>query len=243
MNLRDRHAHKPFRLPVGSEQGFGLMEIIVVVAAMVLIAAILVPTVFSWVEEGKIAKAQGDASAMAAAMSRFFQDTGRWPGQAEILKSGSSVRFLIVGSPAKAGFPSLDGFTGLGATTCTSGLLGVSPNATTFEAAVPTASNTRDITDFLIRKPAESDYPNWRGPYLSAEIRSDPWDRAWLINVIPLFCGETISSSASGAAGYGWILSGGSNQALQTSFTATKLNPDADDVGVSLGKLTTGKKS
>lgn len=224
----------------GCAGGFALIEVLVAVVAILLISATVAPVLFRWIDEGKIVRAQKDADAIAAAMTRFYQDTRRWPGQAEILKSDSTTRFLTAGSPSQASFPDMTGFTGIGAVTCTSGLRGVTANVTTFTAAVPSATNTLDVNDFLLRKPAAADYPNWRGPYLTAELRADPWGRAWVINVIPLFCGEAVSSgSPAGAAGYGWILTGGGNRTLQTNFTDAKVNGDSDDVGTNLSKLTT----
>lgn len=228
----------PLRL--GGERAVALLSVLVAVAVSILLAAIVAPALIQWIEDSKLAKAQSDAGAIAAGMNRFFLDTRRWPGQAEILKAGSAVRFLITGDPSKASFPDLTGFTGLEAVTCTSGLLGVSANVTAFDAATPSGANSLDLADFLIKKPPAEDYPNWRGPYLGADIRSDPWDRAWVVNVIPLFCGETLAEAASGgAAGYGWVLSGGPNRTLQTNFKDARLNPQADDAGVIVGKLLT----
>lgn len=237
MNSRDRHGRKAFHPLLRSQRGFTLIEVLVVAVTMILLGLIVAPRIFGWIDEGRSVKAQGDAAALAVAMNRFFQHTSRWPGQVEILRSNSSKRFLIVGDPAKATFPTMDGSSGIGAVTCTRGLQGVTSNVTAFAAAVPSSTNTVDIMDFILRKPSASDYPNWQGPYLSVEVRSDPWNRAWVINVIPLFCEETVTASdAAGKAGYAWILSAGPNGTLQTKFTATKLSPDADDAGFNVGK-------
>jgi len=93
-----------------------------------------------------------------------------------------------------------------------------------------------------VKKPAEADYPNWKGPYLPADLRSDPWDKVWVINVVPLFCAETVASTAvgtdtGGKLGYAWILSGGSNRTLTTDIQTAKLDVNGDDAGVNLGKL------
>ncbi len=235
-----RSGKMSFAGPSDRQRGFSLIEVLIAAVVMILLSAIVIPTVFSWIEDGKTVRAQKDAGALAAAMNRFFQDTTRWPGQAEILLANSSSRFLIVGDPSTAIFPNMTGFTSLGAVTCTSGLAGVTPNVTAFTAATPGAGNTLNINDFLVRKPSATDYPNWRGPYINSDIGSDPWGRAWVINVIPLFCGETVTTSNSGgAAGYAWILGGGANGLIQTNFTDAKLNQNSDDVGVNLTKLIT----
>lgn len=197
----------------------------------------MTPVAFSWIDEGKRINAQGDAAAIAAAMNRFFRDTTRWPGQAEILKQESAVRFLVAG---KATLPIGAEAIAIGPGTCTSGLRGVTPNVTSFSTTAPSTANSVNVMDFLLRRPSPADYPNWQGPYLTAEINGDPWGRAWVINVIPLFCGEAADSAAPGGAlGYAWIFSGGPNRTLQTRFSDARLNPDADDVGVNLSKRVT----
>lgn len=220
--------------------GFSLIEIIVVVAAIVLISAALAPQLFSWIDSGRTARAQSDANAISAAMNRFFQDTTRWPGQAEILKPNSAIRFLIVGDPSASTFPIFAVTAGIGSATCSSGLSGVIPNLTAFGAATPTASNSLNVIDFLLKPPPAADYPNWHGPYLSVNLSSDPWGRPYLINVIPLFCGETVTGAApAGALGFGWILSGGPNRTIQTRFTDYQVAADIDDVGTNLNKQMT----
>ena len=217
--------------------GFSMIELVVVVAAIVLLAAAVTPQLFNWIDEGRAARANNDATAVAAAMNRFFQDTTRWPGQVEILSSGSTTRFLTVGDPESTPFPTLVGSIGISSATCVSGLSGVTAKVTSFAAATPSPANSIDITGFLSAPPLAADYPNWHGPYLQSEVLSDPWGSAFVINVIPLFCGETVTASAPGGAlGFGWILSGGPNQTLQTPFTQSRVTADSDDVGVSLSK-------
>ena len=217
--------------------GFTLIELIVVVAAVVLLSLAVAPKLFDWINEGRAARAQGDASAIVAAMNRFLQDTTRWPGQVEILKANSTRRFLIVGDPSVAILPTFAVSTGIGAATCSGGLSGVTPNVTAFAAATPSASNSLNVIDFLLRPPSATDYPNWRGPYLTVDLASDPWGRPYVINVIPLFCSESVVASAPGGAlGFGWVLSGGPNLTIQTLFTDSQIKADSDDIGTNLSK-------
>jgi type II secretory pathway pseudopilin PulG len=213
-----------------------MIELIVVVAATVLLAAAVAPRLFSWIEEGRAARAQNDAAAVAAAMNRFFVDTTKWPGQVEILEENSAIRFLTIGDPDATAFPEFVGSIGIEDATCAEGLSGVT-STTSFASATPSSSNSLDVMNFLARPPAAADYPNWKGPYLSVELTSDPWEKVFVINIIPLFCGETVSASAPGGAlGFGWILSGGPNRTLQTLFTASRVGAGTDDVGVTLSK-------
>jgi hypothetical protein len=113
----------------------------------------------------------------------------------------------------------------------------VRAKVTAFGSAVPSPANSLDIHDFLLRPPPAGDYRNWRGPYLTVDLTGDPWGATYVINIIPLFCGETVTTSApNGALGVGWILSGGPNRTIQTPFTELRVRVDSDDVGVTLSK-------
>ena len=220
-----------------SASGFSLVEIIVAVAAAVILASILTPMAFSYIDESRISRAYADSATIAASMTSFFQDTKKWPGQVEILDS-PSIRFLTVGDvTAEIGLPTLVGSIGISAATCVDGLAGVQAGVTSFVAATPNTVNTLNINDLLQVPPPAADYPNWGGPYLAADVASDPWGSVYVINVIPLFCGETVTAVAPGGAlGFGWILTGGPNQTLQTPFSAPRITADSDDAGVILSK-------
>lgn len=220
-----------------SASGFSLVEIIVAVAAAVILASILTPMAFSYIDESRISRAYADSATIAASMTSFFQDTKKWPGQVEILDS-PSIRFLTVGEvTADTALPTLVGSIGIGAATCVDGLAGVQAGETTFAAATPNSVNTLNINDLLQLPPPAADYPNWGGPYLAATLESDPWGSVYVINVIPLFCGETVTPAAPGGAlGFGWILTGGPNETLQTPFTAERIAVDSDDAGIILSK-------
>lgn len=215
--------------------GISLIEVIVAVAAVVILAATLAPIAFSWIDEGRATRSARDVASIGAAMTRFFQDTGKWPGQVEIVEDGK--RFLTVGDPATMAFPSLVEGVGIGAAICVEGGSGVVANQTMFAAAVPTAANSVDVLDFLVSPPPSSRYRNWHGPYLTTGPTADPWGTVYVINIIPLFCAEPVTSAApAGALGYAWILTAGPNRTLQTPFTAQRLDADVDDVGIPLSK-------
>jgi len=102
-------------------------------------------------------------------------------------------------------------------------------------------ANVLNINEFLVRKPSEGDYPNWNGPYMEP-IASDPWDRAYVINVLPLIYATNIadpgvarSAETGGKLGYGWVLSVGPDRLLQTPLTVPQLSAGSDDIGKNIG--------
>jgi type II secretory pathway pseudopilin PulG len=214
-----------------------MLEILVTVAVVALLAAAVAPRLFTWIDDGRIARAASDSATISASILRFYQDTRRFPGQVEILES-PVIRFLTVGVPSATSFPMTPASTGITAmTVCADGLAGVNAGVTSFNTATPSPTNSINITGLLMVPPPAAEYPNWKGPYLSSELSSDPWGAVYLIHIIPMFCGETVTAANPGGnLGFGWVMSAGPNRTLQTPFSASRLDPESDDVGVAISK-------
>lgn len=230
-------------------------DLIVASGATIILAAGVASTSLAGIDQAKLGKAQPDAQSLGAAMQNFFTDTGKWPGQAEVagtLASGTvTPKFLVTSTPVGSLLPSFA--TGVFATTvatCTGnsleGFVGVSIAALNQPTSPVDANTVLNINDYLVRKPDPTKYPNWRGPYMQAEITTDPFGRVWLINTLPLFCAEAVDSvggtvtttGTSGNLGYAWIITAGPNRTLTTSLKSAKLDELGDDAGVTLSKLT-----
>jgi general secretion pathway protein G len=68
-----RHAARP------RERGFTLIEIMVVVVIIGLLAAVIVPTVISKVDEARVAKAKQDIQSLETALTMFRLDNSKYP--------------------------------------------------------------------------------------------------------------------------------------------------------------------
>ena len=71
----------------------------------------------------------------------------------------------------------------------------------------------------------------WRGPYLSAPVRSDPWGNRYAVNVEYL---DAVSDS-DGTSDAGWlydvfILSAGPDEEVDTPYSVDGVAPGDDDV-------------
>jgi hypothetical protein len=223
-------------------------DVLVATVATITLAAGVSSAMLGSMDEARYGKAQPDAQALGMAIVEFYKDTGKWPGQAEhaaLSGDPKPAAFLVTTDPADTTLlPTSDGTAlSVGAAECgdTSqhGFVGLSISAGTLETA------TRfNLNDYLIRKPDETAYPGWQGPYMQAEVRTDPWNRSWVLNLQSLYCAETIldavgtsSAETGGALGFAWILSGGVNRTITTPLTSAELDRTADDAGTNIGKL------
>jgi prepilin-type N-terminal cleavage/methylation domain-containing protein len=140
------------------EEGFTLIEVVVVVAVIAILAAILTPYITKYIEDSKIAKAKNETQVVAAAVVNAMKDLGRWPNR----------------RTAAANYPGL--YTGTTA-----------PAAALFTGAGwPGAggNNWNQLDTHLVTNghtyPATGDTA-WKGPYATS-LPADPWGRPYVIN-------------------------------------------------------------
>jgi hypothetical protein len=229
---------------------------LVATAATVVLAAGVGGTVLSTLDESKYGKAQPDAQAIGQAIMTFYKDTGKWPGQYE--DSLATTVTLLATAPITGG-PELplvanDGleWDGLGSAKCGAnsgqGFVNNSVAAGDFNDGTDpgeiTGAAVLNLNDYLVRRPNSANYPNWAGPYVQ-EITTDPWSRAWIAYLAPLYCSEAVVDTSgvaindgAGNLGYAWLISGGTNRTITTPAMNSNLDVDGDDTGVQMGKLT-----
>lgn len=61
------------------QNGFTLIEVIVVAGIIAILASILVPMILKEIDESRITKASADMKSIHSAMVVFKKDTGQWP--------------------------------------------------------------------------------------------------------------------------------------------------------------------
>lgn len=217
-------------------RGVSLYETTAVVAMTAIVAAVAVPVAMDRIENAKESKVAQEALTIGNAMMKFFEDTGRWPGEAEIRTPGSAACYL------QTGVPTADPVKGTLVPEMKA--LGLIDARDFIGRACDAVSpeNTLNINDYVVKKPSVVSYPNWRGPYMEP-IASDPWDRAYIVNILPLIFANAVEdpgfgkfADTGGKLGFAWIMSVGPDRLLQTPFTSAQLVAGSDDIGKNLGK-------
>ncbi len=141
-------------------RGFTLIEMVVVLAVIAILAAILVPTIEKNIKDAKITRASNEAQVIAAAMTSFYKDVGRWPNLTNGTDPSTTVDLLV---------------TNVGNE--------VLPTTSQWRTDVATSFST--FEDQLISN--VPGYPTtgeiaWKGPYLTT-IKPDPWGYKYVCNV------------------------------------------------------------
>jgi general secretion pathway protein G len=62
-----------------NQAGFTLIEVIVIAAILAILAGVLVPMVFSQIDQAKEARAEADCKSISSAVLTFRKDLGIWP--------------------------------------------------------------------------------------------------------------------------------------------------------------------
>jgi type II secretory pathway pseudopilin PulG len=157
-----------------------MLELIVVVAAIAILAAILSPMVLKVIDDSRISRAQNECVSVATAVAALYKDVGEWPYTNANGPSGSVDRVISSNNVASGAAP------GAGAGASNWGAFGTSkrlgdylywnnPDDNSHPAGNGSNQNNQDYDTSGSRA--------WRGPYVDSYEIDDPWGNAYVINV------------------------------------------------------------
>lgn len=164
-----------------SDAGFTMLELIVVVAAIAILAAILTPMVLKLIDDSRVSRAQSEAQSIATALSALYKDTAMWPYTNANGPTGNSVSRLIGSDNVATGAAS-----GAGSGAANWGQYGTAKRMGDFLYwNNPDDNSTANGNG---RNQNNQDYPTsgsgaWKGPYVDNYELNDPWGNAYVANV------------------------------------------------------------
>lgn len=236
------------------QAGFTLVEVSIILTVLAVLSMILLPSIGTYLRDARLARARADLDAIAKAILRFLDDTGegafrclgngnRETGFGEVSDPSNPDPFWLVqmlvsdgdtpdgDSETRAWERPVDGHV---VDTLANHLVQNTPGDAR-EARYRTpqdlfADTLRVRFAFDAQRGANARFA-WRGPYLSAPVRPDPWGNRYAVNVLFL---DAVSDSSgaefAGRTGDVFVLSAGPDEQLDTPFEVDGVVPGDDDL-------------
>ena len=215
-------------------KGFTLIELVFVIAIIVILTALFLPTLFSQLDASKRSRADVDVQEIAAGMMAFFNDLDEMPNCSANCSTTftEGIAFLAFGE----GFGDLSGDY----PNDTGANWNFLANADGVDEAKNNGANHVVINspDGNATEDDPADYKTagagkakrWQGPYLT-RVSKDPYGKTYIAYVGAMSAGGTKLTPASSttAPQRGWIISAGENSNLDTAPHNAALV--GDDVG------------
>ena len=204
-----------------NRKGFTLIEVVVVVAIIALLAGILTPLIFRYIDEANETRALGDCRNISTALLLFHKDTGTWPYYD---RPNSDPKYdYLYGNMGDMPRMSGDAQTSWG-NQCDDMYFHLVTNGNPDQNTY-IYKYKKDVTEG-----GSMLSHGWNGPYLPY-VTDDPWAYKYLVSVGAFEYG----TKGTGITGTGtnqnhvWCLSAGPNFVVDTPIWATATH--FDDIG------------
>jgi type II secretory pathway pseudopilin PulG len=236
-----------------SERGITILETTVILSVLFILAGAMSPIVSESVNTARAVKAKNDASMIALGLINLQKDVGadalNIGGAALALSAGGALRLPDLLASQGSAPETEDAQSSDTATTPMVPLL-----AAPGQGAVSLTANTRaalraerrrwrdtaagSLDDHLMnnrrgyRVRRSGDYGGWNGPYISAEVKGDPWGRQFLINSQWLDGGASTADALGRIRRAVFVVSAGADGVIDTPFEQSVVDARAygDDI-------------
>ena len=188
------------------QRGFSMIEVTVILVTAAILSSVLVASVSSTLNSGRIARTQADQLNVTIAYNKFTLDTSLTGFNV----NGTEVT-LLVGSgdiPGLLSAPLGDEATWLGVVN---------------NSSIDTMERHLSINNPGGGFPYSAGAGGWRGAYLQAPVEADPWGNRYAVNA-EYFDGNPVASDVV-------VISAGPNETIETVFTGSLgITAGGDDI-------------
>lgn len=236
--------------------GFTLVEVTIILMVLTVLSLILLPGIGNYLRDARLARARLDIGTIQKAILVFMRDTGegvfRCLGKAnrntssgEDYEPSSPDPFFTVGMLVSDGDTPDEGsgddlwlwrrpYDGHTVDTLANHLVQNTPGN---EPSAGYRTPEDMIADVPSRNAPFASQQGfgarfaWRGPYVSAPVRSDPWGNRYAVNV--LYLDPIADSATEDNAGYRFdifVMSAGPDEEVDTAFEIDGVVPGDDDL-------------
>ena len=233
-----------------SERGITILETTVILSVLFILAGAMSPIVSESVNTARAVKAKNDASMIALGLINLQKDVGADAlniGGAAVAGTAPSLPDLLA---SQGGAPDIDDAptsesdaTPMVPLLAAPGHSGVSLTAGARAAMRAERRRWRDtptgsLDDHLMnnrrgyRFRRTGEYGGWNGPYVSAEVKGDPWGRQFLINSQWLDGGSSTADAQGRIRRAVFVVSAGADGVVDTPFEQSIVDARAygDDI-------------
>src|SRR5688572_28701673 len=228
-----------------NERGITILETTVILSVLFILAGAMSPIVSESVNTARAVKAKNDASMIALGLINFQRDLG-----ADALTFGGAGATQVLRLPgvlaSDGTIPDTEGDAEDAVVDATIGPLLVAPDDRSGDGRAGLRAGRRrwrelavgSLDDHLMtnrrgyrfRRPGE--YGGWNGPYLSAEIKGDPWGNQFLINSQWIDGGSSTADAQGRPRRAVFVVSAGADGVIDTPFEQSIVDARAfgDDI-------------
>jgi general secretion pathway protein G len=160
-----------------NNRGFTLIEVIVVAGIIAILAGILVPMIFSQIEEAKVSRAKADVKSIATALLAYRKDVGRWPSSDPTTNDPTPYYDTLWSDGIKGALDNT--------------FVNVAQGNLSFHLG-PSAA-----TSVIYTAPGGALSKVWKGPYMNT-FTADPWGNAYVVNVFQNLATDSVWVLSSG---------------------------------------------
>jgi len=221
-----------------NEQGMSLVEATIILMTLLLLTAVLAPTIGDYTNDARDVKVKEDIEALGTAILRLLRDSGEGCLLMDASNNSCTKANRVDALYTDGVEPTV---TATQYTIENSAITGTAINWLGASSNEPSQDDT--AANQLIQNTPDDDAANqygnpsygaggprsgigWRGAYITAPVGPDPWGSMYQANTVFLGVANNVTGTGEGQTSGGWrydaiVISAGRNATIETAFASS----------------------